>query len=249
MKSELVYTPGSKWFKVTGPYAPPRNRQCFFLHPELFKSFRHNDVDAICKDLIELGLYQLPYPVVDVKFRVNDFLSVRGKRDAFRDTEIGLIAGLGGPNPRFYILDPIGRTYIDVSATLENAVISPEETKELLRVNTVVEGTLIAILATKNTIKQLTVNKLAKLGIGKAEHVYTTTLRLPREFQDTEKATTEGRAVRPHLRRGHIRRQHYGPKNLAIKKVWIEPCFVNVDEDFLSKREAYNVSVTQDEPR
>lgn len=36
--------------------------------------------------------------------------------------------------------------------------------------------------------------------------------------------------------------QHFGPKNELRKKIWIEPVFVNADEDWVAARTAYNVS-------
>ena len=47
---------------------------------------------------------------------------------------------------------------------------------------------------------------------------------------------------RPHLRRGHIRNQHYGEGNKEIKKIFIQPVFVNADEGWIeNQRKAYVV--------
>lgn len=107
---------------------------------------------------------------------------------------------------------------------------------------------LIAMLATRNVVKTRTENKLAKLGIGqrkyKNRYRYTTTITLPRpeDMESDSEHPPTGAAKAPHLRRGHIRRQHYGPQRAFIKKIWIEPVFVNADPDFVSQRGAYNVS-------
>lgn len=97
---------------------------------------------------------------------------------------------------------------------------------------------LIVLLATKNVRKERVHNKLAKLGIGKNRFEYTTTLRLPVEF--SEGRTRDGVAIRPHLRRGHKRDQWF-PKAQVHKAIWIEPCFVNADEDFVSARTSYSI--------
>ena len=47
---------------------------------------------------------------------------------------------------------------------------------------------------------------------------------------------------KPHLRRGHIRTQHYGVGNKEIKKIFIQPVFVNADEGWIAdQRKAYVV--------
>lgn len=110
---------------------------------------------------------------------------------------------------------------------------------------------LVVLLATKNIVKVKTKDKLAALGIGKGKNsnhrpIYTTTLSLP-QYVSNPSGKSPGLTLRPHLRRGHIRRQHHGPKMEFIKTIWIEPCFVNADEDFVSERSAYNTSLQHDE--
>lgn len=100
---------------------------------------------------------------------------------------------------------------------------------------------LIGLLATKNIRKDREHNKLAKLGIGKNRFAYTTTLRLPSEFGSEAAcayAARTGHPIRPHLRRGHKRDQWF-PSEGVHKPIWIEPCFVNADGDFVSARSAY----------
>lgn len=108
---------------------------------------------------------------------------------------------------------------------------------------------LIVLLATRNVKKTTVRDKLVALGIGKKTHryEYVTTISLPTEADavdaDGEEPHTEGKAKRPHLRRGHVRRQKYGPKFSLCRTVFIEPVFVNADKDWVDKRERYNVSL------
>lgn len=99
---------------------------------------------------------------------------------------------------------------------------------------------LIVLLASKGLVKQSKERKLAKLGIGKAGGVHVTTIKMAENLESHE-SVRSGSPVRPHLRRGHIRSQHYGQGNQFVKRIWIEPVFVNADENFVSTRKAYRV--------
>ena len=92
------------------------------------------------------------------------------------------------------------------------------------------------------------VSKLAQLGIGKKRpeprYSYTTTISISyADIQDDGTGTRPGHTKRPHLRRGHVREQHWGPANQFVKKIFVEPIFVNSDGEFVSSlRERYNIS-------
>lgn len=101
---------------------------------------------------------------------------------------------------------------------------------------------LIAILASRGVEKVGRSNSRKKLGIGAASHDYITTIKLfPNLERGTDEESRPGKPVRPHLRRGHIRNQHHGHGNQLIKRIWIDPVFVNADEDFISTRTAYRI--------
>lgn len=101
---------------------------------------------------------------------------------------------------------------------------------------------LLVLLATRNVIRETTVSKAARLGIGKNRYPYTTTLKLGAITETAKDGAGVGAARRPHLRRGHIRRQHYGPGNEFVKRIWVQPVFVNATEGWIAPRTAYNVS-------
>lgn len=112
---------------------------------------------------------------------------------------------------------------------------------------------LIILLGTKNTIKTRVKDKLLSMGIGvkKNNHrpLYTTTITLPKpEHMEYEGVHAPGTSPRAHLRRGHKREQKYGPRLQFSKPIWIEPVFVNADENFVSSRTAYNTSTRTESP-
>ena len=107
-------------------------------------------------------------------------------------------------------------------------------------------SSLIVLLATKNTIK--TTEKIKRHGPKSRkrprEYEYVTTIKIGKITETMRSEGSSGISVRPHLRRGHIRSQHFGVGNKEIKKIFIQPVFVNADEDWIAnERRAYKVTV------
>ena len=107
---------------------------------------------------------------------------------------------------------------------------------------------LLVTLATKNVERKNKPNLTAKQVIRskalKRDYEYTTTLTIGKVVgAEREEGDIGGWKVRPHLRRGHIREQRYGPNNQLLKKVFIQPVFVNAADGVMSQRRAYNVRV------
>ena len=107
---------------------------------------------------------------------------------------------------------------------------------------------LLVALATKNIVRKNGPSRMAKQVIKptaiKRDYEYTTTLTIGKVVgSERTEGDTGGWKVRPHLRRGHIREQRYGPNNQLLKKVFIQPVFVNAADGVMSQRKAYNVRV------
>lgn len=145
------------------------------------------------------------------------------------------------------LIHPGGRAY-DMGKILE-----PSESKSAQDAAKAIRKILIVLLATRNIVKERTKDKLLAMGIGSRKNnfrpLYTTTLSLPKTVtRDDGQPANVGSPRRPHLRRGHIRHQKYGPRLAFTKLIWIEPCFINADENFVSERSAYNTSAGTNNP-
>lgn len=238
--------------------------ELFLLSREVVDCSDFNEVEATYKDMEELGIAKLPYSLTDVEItagltkeeaeRIRNEAHEPGKsiahftkpqgnefdcqirfcfmNDAYYLTE----AKVSLPRLKFDFVPINSRSTIEASCCTMNTA---DRVRKLL----------IVLLATKNIVKTRTKDKLLALGIGKHKRenfraIYTTTLSLPPEFvathQSREKPAAPGVSPRPHLRRGHKRDQRHGPKNQFIKVIWIEPCFVNADETYISQRFSYN---------
>ena len=102
---------------------------------------------------------------------------------------------------------------------------------------------LVASLAIKN-IEKATVEhkKFEKIKTNKTSQVYKyiTTLKIGKITETYRSDGLSNTTVRPHMRRGHIRNQHFGEGNKEVKKIFIQPVFVNADEGWIeNQRKAY----------
>lgn len=210
-------------------------------------------------DMAELGINKLPYPLTDISIPTSISMDEVNRLKA-GDTRAFVFGHPNQPNAwncevtfrfrdeecyQIIVSNPSGSQWIIGS----NGTI---KSKDYLRDAETYKHCLVVLLAVKAVIKTRVKDKLAALGIGKnktTRAIYTTTLSLPIQFQSSaNRHDVNGLSLRPHLRRGHIRRQRHGPKLEFIKKIWIEPCFVNSDEEYVSQRFSYNVSQREARP-
>lgn len=225
----------------------PITRQLFIVSPEVRAALSSDDVMATCHDLREMDLYSLPYPEVTIRTNMDGIVrwtSLAGDNSFDPNAKVGPTAmfdisfSLEPGSIRVEVIDTRTGFYEDVTEMMERQEGNADSIRRMFA-----DG-LIALLATRNIVKDVRENKIAKLGIGKKRNRYShiTTLRLPALLDDDAENSTPGAAKAPHLRRGHIRRQHYGPRfGQLVRKIWIEPCFVNADASFVSTRVAYKM--------
>jgi hypothetical protein len=240
--------------------------ELFVIEPGLWEASDLLEIRATCEGLLELGLYALPYDRVTVRIPARDIMRVYSEMHSIEEYDPEEIDKNGVPKspflclevtvsttlfdpPKIFAYNSLSEFRMDLTDRIHRKADEDKnvnDRREALRLT--VCDFLIAMLATRNTVKRTTVDKLAKLGIGKhkSKHrfTHTTTISLPRpeDIEDDHEHKPTGLHKAPHLRRGHIRHQHYGPKNTYIKRVWIAPVFVNADPYFVSAREGYNVT-------
>jgi len=213
---------------------PQPSKHLFIIPVELFVTLDTDELNGTIEALQEMGLYRLPYDAIDIRVHGNPI-------DA---SEYVLLQNVSLPYPDkakpyysysngtlYYIFDTTDEDSDGFGAGFESGMID----------------VLIALLATRNIVKETKESKLHKLGIGKKNklrHRYTTYLRLPETMpRDPADQTSPGSPKRPHWRRGYIRRQHFGAANAFIKKIWIEPVFVNADHEYVESRKAYRFTL------
>lgn len=212
-------------------YAHRPIKQCFRLDETLLTAMDREQIKETVNDLRMLGLYKPPYN----EFRVELAHSAK-------DTNINYLISMD-----FYSRSEPEEEYTAVCRLFKDGkFISPYDYPEELMVHLdkltlILYDVLICLLATKNVVKTVHRNRLAKFGVGKQKTEYTTTLHIGKMQTEYEKGEPTGLTLRPHWRRGHARMQHYGPHNQMIKQIWIEPVFVNSDKEYVGERMAYNV--------
>jgi hypothetical protein len=254
-------------------------RELFIIGRDVMAAVDLNAIDSTAEALKECGLYNLPFPSIDLMIdgdaitRVDQSsVHVRGGGDFQKLVDQGTVVhvynGVYATNygEGFYNLfenlsldhcEYVKSMYFDEnfrikSLRLSKDVIDPRKYGKEFSPNDYERNKaaklIISLLATRNSVKARSRNKLAAMGVGKnsknqvKRHEYVTRIQLPQITDmedDADNPATDGKARAPHLRRGHTRNQRHGHGLVLVKKVFIEPVFVNADRDWVSKREAY----------
>lgn len=245
--------------------------QLFQISADTWAALDPDEVRATCLAMKELGIYQLPYPRVDLRLPL-DIAAYTALDDhngqkldyVHRLVAIGdLIPDDKHPGRLKFNFGP--DSWLDVlNLSLEDNIFStritigPHNTKfrrlharpkydehtDAERLS--YANALIVLLATRNAVKTVKHCKSVGLGIGKKDrYEYTTTITLPKVLEDHDEgeAKPTGVSRRPHLRRGHQRQQKFGPGYSFARMIWIAPVFVNADPSWVDTRRAYNVSL------
>jgi len=106
---------------------------------------------------------------------------------------------------------------------------------------------LIVLLATKNIERRVVKNDAranSKRARDDAKSFSTTTYLSIGRITETCRASGASLSgpVRPHLRRGHIRSQRYGEGFKEVRKIFIQPVFVNADKEWVEQQKTYKLT-------
>jgi hypothetical protein len=233
------------------------NEHVFEISKDICDALTAEEVEATVRDLKRLGIYRLPYnDPIRIIFDLYSWTELERDKD---DKTVKIVARCDGSKPDMADELFYEKTYPSASYTNLVQKITQENGHNWERVNNKTlarkmvdknEGDffyrdiLIAVLASKGTVKITKRNKLANLGIGKNNAASVTTIRLSGNLAYDEGFTPgQGRPMRAHFRRGHDRKQHYGPQNTMIKDIFIEPTFVNGDPEFFTGRTKYRIKI------
>jgi hypothetical protein len=245
-------------------------RQAFRLSKEIVESTSKEEVKATIEGMKELGICRAPFDQMDILVQERELFkiyktSVTSQREYERmqadlehsSREIIFRYDNQQAHPKVVQCLMEGAPHqwvnmVDFLLECTAAEGAPRDyTKTVYEIGLELLDILIALLATRNVVKEVKECKTLRLGIGRKDrHQYTTTLKIGQLVEQVDGPdSASGLTRRPHLRRGHIRRQHHGPKNELVKSIWIEPVFVNADASWIAERTAYNVSLAARAPK
>lgn len=142
------------------------------------------------------------------------------------------------PRENFEIKKNLMRNVLSRDIEYEEFFIGERSTAER------VLATLFVVLAAKNVKKSTIEFKQPNENSRKKpkKYKYITTINIGQITENYQSKGGSHSSPKPHLRRGHIRTQHFGVGNKEVKKIFIQPVFVNADEGWIAdQRKAYVV--------
>jgi len=224
----------------------------FKIASNIFDSLTMEDINQTALDMQELGLYQPPFDAfyIQVKTRFMENLASAYYKSEVRyglgiKTEMMFKYVMMDAHVRmtpFFSLD--GKEFGTLSHD-EVEGMGPQAEKQLTWFGHTISKVLTVLLATKNIEKDVeacnkpTSRNRRERTLSKYSSV--TTIRIGKITETMRSIGGSGSSVRPHLRRGHIRHQHYGKGNTELKKIFIQPMFINADQGWIDGQKEYRV--------
>lgn len=228
--------------------------ELFRLSKSVWDSVTFEDIIDTSNAMKELGIFNPPLSIFDIECP-GKALNVYAY-DGESANEDGMVDSL---ICHYNLAQPPAENHFDITFFLRgkslrmNHVTYPDYFKEdVLRgvynhFYIFVLHVLIVVLASKNIVKKQSYNEPRSRSHQEREdsknYNTTTTIKIGEitEYIGKHRNVT-GRTVRPHLRRGHIRTVGIGEGRKETKKIFIQPCFVNADRDWVAvPRKSYNL--------
>ena len=227
--------------------------ELFRLSKEVWDSITFAEIVETADAMREMDIFKAPYPVFDVECPVDVFFTFNGSYD--KDVKYLIeereLLGISCHYDGFQGItqENFNLTFISAHGKYEYHSWSVPETARAAfqDMYCFVCYALIVVLASKNVVKKQVVNDIRSRSHQSRKdaknYAGTTTISVGKITEYIgDKSEGTGRTVKAHLRRGHIRGVRVGEGRKELKKVFIQPCFVNADRDWVAEpRKSYNV--------
>lgn len=224
----------------------------FNISADVFNSLVFEDVKKTAKDMYDLGILEPPFNnfFIKVKFRfaqnlLSSFYGMHPEATANLRSEFLFKYHFKGELLSvFYYMSKDGRDFFDPQ---DFGLDMSENSQNMKYFKFIADATfnlLAVLLATKNIKKDVEAcnkpNSRNRRERQLSKYSSVTTISIGK-ITETMRSSGNGGPVRPHLRRGHIRHQHYGKGNAEVKKIFIQPTFINADQGWIDGQREYRV--------
>jgi hypothetical protein len=223
--------------------AADQKPELFVLSTRVWDSLNSDDPHILADmvaDLQQHDLFHLPFDEVDLRVTESasgeTLLLIRNLRIRQPETPRLLFTN-GGTRLSF-----ANGELAALSPNTNWADLALRQGKDPLGLLDTVAVFLILALSARNSEKKVVDNKRARLRIGKGEnrkYARITYIDPPRQSAARSPGGegAERASPRMHLRRGHQREQHFGKDNAQVKRIWIAPTWINIDDDYQPRKE------------
>jgi hypothetical protein len=222
----------------------------FKIAANIFDALSLTDIKLTALDMGELGLCVPPFDKYCIHIKVSFIDKIYAQ---VFDSEYK--SNLSSKAELIFVYDFLDHTYTSYYARDGRKFLNfnPKLERDFAHVakyfdwaSGMCEQILIVLLATKNIQKDVETcnkpNSRHRREQTLSKYSSTTTISIGKISKTMRSADGTGGPVRPHLRRGHIRNQPHGPGNSEVRRIFIQPMFINADQGWIDTKKEYRVT-------